>query len=180
MSHSTQTIHDKEFEIFIDEPTIQKRIEEIAGQINQDYAGRHPLFLCILNGAFMFASDLIKYLKFFPEISFIKVASYQGLGSTGQIKSLIGLHEEISGRDVVIIEDIIDSGLTIESILKQLKDKKAKSIRLASLLFKPDAFKGSYTVDYKGFEIPNAFVVGYGMDYDGIGRNLPDIYQLKA
>lgn len=176
----TKQIKDKEFDLFISASQIQERILTVASKINEDYADTQPLFICVLNGAFMFASDLIKKMDFFPEISFVKVSSYSGLHTTGAVKNLIGLNEDIKGRDIILIEDIIDSGLTMKYLFEELNDRHAKSIRLATLLFKPDAFKGNYPVDYIGFEIPNEFVVGYGMDYDGFGRNLPDIYHLKS
>ncbi|MEQ9299952.1 MAG: hypoxanthine phosphoribosyltransferase [Cyclobacteriaceae bacterium] len=176
----TKHIKDKEFDLFISASQIQERIMTVASKINEDYAATQPLFICVLNGAFMFASDLIKKMDFFPEISFVKVSSYSGLHTTGAVKNLIGLNEDINGRDIILIEDIIDSGLTMKYLLDELKERDAKSIRMATLLFKPDAFKGNYPVDYIGFEIPNEFVVGYGMDYDGFGRNLPDIYHLKS
>lgn len=176
----TKQIKDKEFDLFISASQIQERILTVASKINEDYADTQPLFICVLNGAFMFASDLIKKMDFFPEISFVKVSSYSGLHTTGAVKNLIGLNEDINGRDIILIEDIIDSGLTMKYLLEELNDRHAKSIRMATLLFKPDAFKGNYPVDYIGFKIPNEFVVGYGMDYDGFGRNLPDIYHLKS
>lgn len=173
-------IKDKEFDLFISAAEIQERLEAIASKINDDYRDTQPLFICVLNGAFMFASDLIKKMNFFPEISFVKVSSYEGLHTTGTVKNLIGLNEDIGDREIILIEDIIDSGLTMKYLLAELEAKKPKSIRMATLLFKPEAFKGNYPVDYIGFEIPNEFVVGYGMDYDGFGRNLPDIYHLKS
>lgn len=174
-----QKIHDKTFEIFISSEQIAKRVHAVADRINEDYTSQQPLFISVLNGAFMFTSDLIKYLKFFPEVSFIKFASYSGMASTGSIKQLIGLNEDLHGRDVVIVEDIIDTGITMGQILTQVKAKKPKSVKVATLLFKPEPFEGDFKIDYVGFEIPNKFVLGYGMDYNGIGRNLPDIYQHK-
>ncbi|MEQ8711681.1 MAG: hypoxanthine phosphoribosyltransferase [Cyclobacteriaceae bacterium] len=173
-------IKDKDFDLYISGSQIQERILTIAAKINEDYKDTQPLFICVLNGAFMFASDLIKQLDFFPEISFVKVSSYSGLHTTGVVKSLIGLNEDIRDREILLIEDIIDSGLTMKYLLAELNELNPKSIKLATLLFKPEAFKGSYGIDYIGFEIPNEFVVGYGMDYDGFGRNLPDIYHLKS
>ncbi|MEM8894510.1 MAG: hypoxanthine phosphoribosyltransferase [Bacteroidota bacterium] len=176
----TKHIKDKDFHLFITDAEIKDRIDKLGARINVDYAGKRPLFICVLNGAFMFASDLIKKLDFFPEISFVKVSSYSGMQTTGSVKKLIGLNESIAGRDLILIEDIIDSGLTMKYLLHELKDKKPASIKLATLLFKPDSFQAEYPIDYIGFEIPNEFVVGYGMDYDGYGRNLPDIYHLKS
>jgi hypoxanthine phosphoribosyltransferase len=151
----------------------------VAQMINADYKELQPLFICVLNGAFMFASDLIKHLRFFPEITFVKFASYDGMASSGNIRQLIGLNEELEGRDIVIVEDIIDSGLTMNHIIKEIKSRNPKSLKIATLLFKPDSFKADFTIDYICFHIPNKFVVGYGMDYDGYGRNLPDIYEYK-
>ncbi len=176
----TKHIKDKDFDLFITDDQIKESIDKLVKQINTDYAGKRPLFICVLNGAFMFASDLIKKLDFFPEISFVKVSSYSGLQTTGSVKKLIGLNEDIKGRDIILIEDIIDSGLTMKYLLSELKDREPSSIRLATLLFKPGSFQAKYAIDYIGFEIPNEFVVGYGMDYDGYGRNLPDIYHLKS
>lgn len=176
----TMLIKDKEFELFISAAQITHQLDALAATINTDFKDTQPLFICVLNGAFMFASDLIKKVDFFPEISFVKISSYQGLQTSGTIKNLIGLNEDISGRDIILIEDIIDSGLTMQYLLTELNSRHPKSVSIATLLFKPDAFKGEYEVDYIGFEIPNDFVVGYGMDYDGFGRNLPDIYHLKT
>ena len=176
----TKHIQDKDFDLFITGDQIKKSIDKLVKQINADYAEKRPLFICVLNGAFMFASDLIKKLDFFPEISFVKVSSYAGLQTTGSVQKLIGLNEDIKGRDIILIEDIIDSGLTMKYLLSELTDREPASIRLVTLLFKPDSFQAKYTIDYIGFEIPNEFVVGYGMDYDGYGRNLPDIYHLKS
>lgn len=132
--------------------------------------------ICILNGSFMFSSDLMKLIDFPCEISFVKLSSYDGMGSTGKVKHLIGLNEEIEGRTVVLLEDIVDTGVTIENLMKQLESQKPKDVRVATLLFKPEACKKDVKLDYVGMEIPNEFIVGYGLDYDGYGRNLPDIY----
>jgi hypoxanthine phosphoribosyltransferase len=172
-------IHDKVFDTFLSSAEIDSKVKLIAEAINADYEGLQPLFICVLNGAFMFASDLIKNLHFFPEITFVKFASYDGMASSGKIRQLIGLNEDLKDRDIVIIEDIIDSGLTMDHILKEIKSRNPKSLKVATLLFKPDSFKADFTIDYICFDIPNKFVVGYGMDYNGYGRNLPDIYEYK-
>ena len=171
-------VHDLLFEKSIDFQEIDNAIDRIATQMNKDLLDKNPLFLSILNGAFMFSADLFKKLHFSCEISFVKLASYSGTKSTESIRQLIGLDEDIVGRNIVIIEDIIDSGLTIERILAQLKMVGAAEIRIATLLYKPKAFKGSYSIDYVGMEIGNDFIVGYGLDYDKKGRNFKDIYKI--
>lgn len=170
-------IHDKEFELFIPYEKIRSVIEEMAEKMNRDLAGKDPLFLCILNGSFMFAAELFKRIDFVEsEISFVKLASYEGDKTTGTVKQLIGLNENIEGRTVVVLEDIVDTGITINNIQDQLdKLKPAKTI-IATLLLKPDALQKEVNLDYVGLEIPNDFIVGYGLDYDGHGRNLLDIY----
>lgn len=173
------TIHDKTFKILIDAEKIQARVHQIAMQINTEYAGRTPLFLGVLNGAFLFAADLFKGITLECEISFIRVSSYSGTASTGQVKSLIGVNMDISNRDIIIIEDIVDTGDTMEYLLKELKEKNPASIKLATMVFKPAALKHDLKPDYVGFEVPPDFLVGYGLDYDGLGRNLNDIYILK-
>lgn len=170
-------IHDKEFELFISHEKIQSVVENMADKMNEDLANKDPLFLCILNGSFMFAADLFKRIDFVEtEISFVKLASYQGDKSTGQVKQLIGLNENIEGRTVVILEDIVDTGITISNIQEQLQNLNPKEVLVATLLLKPDALKKEVDLKYVGLEIPNDFIVGYGLDYDGLGRNLIDIY----
>ena len=171
-------VHDKVFEKSIDFQTIDEAISRIASQMNSDLPEKDPLFLSVLNGAFMFSADLFKKLNFSCEISFVKLASYSGTRSTESVRQLIGLDEDVVGRNIVIVEDIIDSGLTIERILAQLKMVGAAEIKIATLLYKPNAFKGSYAVDYVGIEIGNEFIVGYGLDYDKKGRNYKDIYKI--
>jgi hypoxanthine phosphoribosyltransferase len=172
------TIYDKTFREMITERVILERIEELARQINSDLAGKEVVFLGILNGAFLFAADLFRRIDFQARISFIKLASYQGTISQGSIKELIGWNEDIKNKIIVVIEDIVDTGNTLERIVDELTVRKASEIRIAALLYKPEAYKKDIHLDYVGFEIPNDFVVGYGLDYDGFGRNLPSVYTL--
>ncbi len=169
-------LHEKEFELTIPSKRIQDAVQDIADEINAQLFNKDVLFIGILNGAFMFASDLFKRIEFDAKISFIKFASYDGTQSTGNVKKLIGLNEDLTGKTVVILEDIIDSGITMEKIVDQIKDLNPEEIRIAALLIKPDAFMRKYKVDYIGMEIPNDFIVGYGLDYNGLGRNLTAIY----
>ncbi len=171
-------IHDKYFEPYLSFEKIDESISSMANRINKDMEGKTPLFLVILNGAFMFAADLFKKIQTPCEISFVKLASYQGTTTTEKVRQLIGFDEEIEGRTIVIVEDIVDSGITMESVLAQLSKMGASDVRIATLLFKPEAFRKSYRVHYIGLEIPNDFIVGYGLDYDGQGRNLKDIYKI--
>jgi hypoxanthine phosphoribosyltransferase len=171
-------VHDKSFEIYLSEEKIQKRVKELAASINKDYAGRRPLFIAILNGSFMFASDLFKHLEIEAELCFIKIASYKGMKSTGKVITSIGLEEDLFGKDVIIAEDIVDTGRTLHWFLPKLLHQQPKSLKIVTLLHKPEATEYPLTLDYIGFEIPNKFVVGYGLDYDGLGRNIKEIYQL--
>ena len=171
-------VHDKQFEPYISASDISGRINEVAGQLNRDYVGRKPLFVAILNGSFMFASDLFKQLTIEAEICFIKLASYKGTKSTGHVITAIGLDMDIIGRDVVIIEDIVDTGKTLSEFLPQLQHQQPASMKIVALLHKPEATVYPIKIDYLGFSIPNKFVVGYGLDYDGIGRNMKEIYKL--
>ncbi len=172
-------IHDKTFELYIPYEKIRGVVEKMAEKMNTDFQGKSPLFICILNGSFMFAAELFKRINLLDgEITFVKLASYQGDKSTGEVKHLIGLNENIEGRTVVILEDIVDTGITIENILEQLKKMKPESIKIATLLLKPDALQKEVQLDYIGMEIPNNFIVGYGLDYDGLGRNLINIYSV--
>lgn len=167
---------DKEFEVFIPEAKIQESIKALADRINNDYKDKDPIFVAVLNGAFIFASDLFKNLTIDCQISFTKIASYSGTQSTGEIKTLIGLTEDITNKHIVIIEDIVDTGHTLASIMEQINLKNPASIKIATLLFKPNAYKKQIPIDYVAFEIPNDFILGYGLDYDGYGRNTKDIY----
>jgi hypoxanthine phosphoribosyltransferase len=171
-------ILDKEFGVSIPSAQIQDAVTKMAVRLNTELANKDVIFMGILNGSFMFASDLFKQITLACRITFVKVASYQGTSSTGVVKSLIGINENIKGKTVVILEDIIDTGETLENIISQLKGYEPSEIKIATFLFKPQAFKKSYKVDYIAIEIPNDFIVGYGLDYDGYGRNLPEIYTL--
>lgn len=171
-------IRDKEFKVFIPFKDIEKRVKELAFTINEDYDQLKPLFLAILNGSFMFASDLIREIHTPCEISFIKLSSYETFSSTGNVNELIGLKEDIKGRHLIILEDIVDTGNTISHIQPLLEQEEIASLSVATLLFKPSAIKKEVDIKYIGFSIPETFVVGYGLDYDGLGRNLKDLYQL--
>jgi len=173
------TLFDKTFEPFLPESLIQEKIKELAAEINKDYAGKKPLFIAILNGSFMFAADLFKAINIEAEICFIKLASYKGTKSTGQVITAIGLDIDINNRHVIILEDIIDTGKTLSQFLPQLEHQQPSSLKIAVLLHKPDATIHPVHIDYCCFSIPNRFVLGYGLDYDGFGRNLKEIYQLK-
>lgn len=174
------TINDKTFVPFIAADTIQQRIAELARQINQQYAGKTPLVVVVLNGAFLFAADLMKRLTVSCEVTFIRVASYTGTETTGQLKEILGLNESIQGRDLIVVEDIVDTGLTICDVCEQLKAKNPASLAIATLLFKPKALKKPVDLQYVGFEIENQFVLGYGLDYDGLGRNTDEIMVLAS
>ncbi len=172
------TLKDKTFRINIPASEINKAVGEVAHRINTELKNKKPLFLSVLNGSFMFASDLLKKVTIDCEISFVKVSSYSGTHSTGTIKQLIGIDEDIKGRTVVIIEDIVDTGLTMEKVLQQLEILEPAEIKICTLLYKPEAFRKKFDLDYVAIVVPNDFLVGYGLDYDGLGRNLPDIYVL--
>jgi hypoxanthine phosphoribosyltransferase len=169
---------DKEFGLSISNETIEKSISKVAERIDQDLAGKNVVFVGILNGAFMFASELFKRVTIDCRITFTKLSSYEGTSSTGKIKSLIGINENIENTTVVVLEDIIDTGITIEHIIAELKKMNPAEIKIATLLFKPDAYKKDIPIDYVGISIPNDFIIGFGLDYDGYGRNLADIYTL--
>jgi hypoxanthine phosphoribosyltransferase len=171
-------ILDKRFREMITGEAISKRVDELAEQINRDFKGKDVVFIGILNGAFLFAADLFKKIDLKARISFVKLASYEGTRSSGSIKELIGWNEDVKGMDVIVVEDIVDTGHTLELIVGELKVRKVASVKIATLLFKPDAYTKKIPVDYAGFNIPNEFVVGYGLDYDGYGRNLPSVYTL--
>ena len=177
---STIQVLDKTFEPYLKEAAIQEKITELAAQLNKDYAGKRPLFLSILNGSFLFTADLFKQITIEAEVSFIKLASYKGTSSKGNVITAIGLDINVKDRHIVILEDIIDTGKTLHHYLPQLDSMQPASSKIAVLLNKKEAFQYPVHVDYSCFDIPNKFVVGYGLDYDGLGRNSKDIYQLKA
>lgn len=177
---SAITVHDKTFVPYLPEALILEKVKELANTIDRDYAGKKPLFIAILNGSFMFTSDLFKYLTIEAEICFIKLASYKGTKSTGQVITAIGLDTDITDRHVIILEDIIDTGKTMNEFLPQLRNQHPLSLKVAVLLHKPDATVYPVTIDYCCFSIPNKFVLGYGLDYDGLGRNIRELYQLGA
>jgi len=177
---STIQVLDKTFEPYLKEAAIQEKITELAGQLNQDYSGKRPLFLSVLNGAFLFTADLFKQITIEAEVSFIKLASYKGTSSTGNVITAIGLDINVKDRHIIILEDIIDTGKTLHHYLPQLESMQPASVKIAVLLNKKDALLYPVHIDYACFEIPNKFVVGYGLDYDGLGRNSRDIYQLQA
>jgi len=171
-------VHDKSFETYLSEETILQRVKEIAGAISRDYSGKTPLFIAILNGSFMFASDLFKQLTIEAELCFIKLASYKGMKSSGNVVTSIGLEDDLFGKDVIIVEDIVDTGKTLHNFLPKLMHQQPASLKIAALLHKPEATEYPLELNYIGFDIPTKFVVGYGLDYDGLGRNLKEIYQL--
>lgn len=170
--------NDKEFELYISQDQIQEAVGKVAKEIHKDAWDKNPLFLIVLNGAFVFASDLIRKLEFDCELSFVKLSSYTGTKTTSTVRELIGLDKSLENRYVVIIEDIIDTGITMEYTMHKLKTLGASEVKIATLLFKPDAFQKDFKIDYIGLDIPNDFIIGYGLDYDGYGRNYPDIYKV--
>ena len=173
-------VHDKIFVPYLSEQEIQQQVKKMADDINKDYTERRPMFIAILNGSFMFAADLFKHIAIDAEICFIKLASYKGTKSSGQVITAIGLDIDITDRHVVILEDIIDTGKTMHSFLPQLRNHHPASLKVAILLHKPDATQFPIDIDYCCFSIPNKFVLGYGLDYDGFGRNIKELYQLEG
>lgn len=171
-------IHDKQFKLSIPQEDIEKEIIRVAEAINRDYKGKRPILLGVLNGCFMFASKLMQHLTIECEISFVKLSSYQGTATTGVIKEVIGLSESLTGRDVIIVEDIVDTGLTMQRMMESLGTREPASIEIASLFLKPERLQVPVNVKYSAFTIPDRFIVGYGLDYDGLGRNLPNIYDV--
>ena len=172
----TIQIKDKMFTVSIKEQDILKEVTRVANEINRDLAGKNPLFLSVLNGSFMFMSDLIKKIEFNNELSFVKLASYEGTCSTGCVKNLIGLNNSIEGRHVIIVEDIVDTGESIEHMIGELKSHNPASIEVCTLFFKPGSYRKQLPIKYRAMEIGNEFIVGYGLDYDQLGRSLKDIY----
>ena len=172
-------LHDKEFELYITNSQISKAIESVAEEINDDLKDETvPVFLSVLNGSFMFSSDLIRHIDFPCEISFIKLSSYSGTSSTGKVNELIGLNQSLAGRTVVLLEDIVDKGTTLEHLINTVSEHKPKQVKIATMLYKPDAYEKDIKIDYVGMCIPNNFIIGYGLDYNELGRNYPDIYTL--
>ena len=178
MNTKTVKFHDKEFKIFISASEIDIAINKVAKDINKDYEGKNPLFIIVLNGAFMFASDMLKKITIDCEITFVKLSSYVGTKTTHAVREVIGLDESLAGRNIIIVEDIIDTGITMANTIPKLQHLNAKDVKIATLLFKPKAFQKDFSIDYIGMEIGNDFIVGFGLDYDGLGRNLADIYKI--
>lgn len=171
-------LHDLRFVPFLSSEEIQQAIQKIARQVNRDLVGKTPVFLGVLNGAFLFAAELVRHYQGDCEVEFIKLKSYQGTTSTGKVKELIGV-KDLQGKSVVVVEDIVDTGNTLSEIIGILQRHEVAEYKIATLLYKPEAYQKTHPIDYVGLEIPNKFVVGFGLDYNGLGRNLPEIYQLK-
>ena len=174
----TVKIKDKSFRISIHEAEIKRRVKALAEQMSKDLEGKNPIFLAVLNGAFIFAADLLREMTIPCEISFVKLASYQGTTSTGKVKEVFGVNENLSGRTVVIVEDIVESGQTMKQMIESLGTRNPTSVHICSLFFKPEKLKEELTLDYVAFNIPDDFIVGYGLDYDGLGRELKDVYTI--
>lgn len=172
-------LHDLEFEPYISEEEIMKAIEEISVKLNKDFGDKRPVFLGVLNGSFMFASEIIKKFSGDCEISFVKMGSYEGTETTGDVKTLLGLNQDLKGRQVILLEDIVDTGNTLVEIDKILKRAEVKDYKVVTLFYKPEAYKKDIPIEYIGMEIPNKFIVGFGLDYDGLGRNLTQVYKRK-
>lgn len=172
-------LHDLEFEPYISEQEILQVIEEISETLNKDFGDKKPVFLGVLNGSFMFASEVIKRFNGDCEISFVKMGSYEGTESTGKVKTLLGLNQDLKGRQVILLEDIVDTGNTLVEIDQILKNAEVADYKVVTLFFKPDAYKKNIPVQYRGMDIPNEFIVGFGLDYDGLGRNLTQVYKRK-
>ena len=171
-------INDRSFRVSITETEIKNRIKSLAAEISADMEGKNPLFLAVLNGAFIFAADLIREMTIPCEISFVKLASYQGTTSTGQIKEIFGINEDLTGRTVIIVEDIVESGQTMKRMIESLGTRNPASVQICTVFFKPDKLKEDLTLDYVAFRIPDDFIVGYGLDYDQAGRGLKDVYSI--
>ncbi|GAB2958366.1 hypoxanthine phosphoribosyltransferase [Hymenobacter coalescens] len=177
MPQATISLHNKEFTPYLTEAQLAAAVRAVAAELNRDYAGKTPLFIAVLNGSFMFAADLLKEVTVDCEISFIRVASYQGTSSSGEVKEILGLQEPVEGRHVVILEDIVDTGHTMKMLLEQLGAQRPASLEVATFLIKPECLQHPLPIKYQGLAIPNDFVVGYGLDYDGLGRNYRDLYR---
>ena len=171
-------LNNKSFEVYLTKDEIQERVWELGQELSIDYKGKVPLVISILNGAFIFTADLVRYLDFNLKVEFVRLSSYVGMSSKGEIKQILGLKTDIEGEDVIIVEDIVDTGLTLSNFISDIKSRKPNSLKIVTLLRKPDALKFPVELDYVGFDIPNDFVLGYGLDYDEIGRELPQIYKL--
>ena len=171
-------VRDKQFAVSIPEEKIREQVKRVAAEINRDYAGQHPIFLAVLNGSFIFAADLLREVTLPCEISFVRLASYEGMGSTGEIREIMGLNVDITGRPVIVVEDIVDTGLTMAHMLETLRKQNPANIDICTLLLKPGKLQVNLDIRYCCMEIPNDFIVGYGLDYDGYGRNTKDIYTL--
>lgn len=174
------TLKDKTFEVYLTRSEVKKRIHQLGQQISRDFKNKEIVILGVLNGSFIFMADLCREINLPLICTFVKLSSYQGTSTTGQVRSILGLDSDLKGKHVVIVEDIVDTGISMEYLLKTISGYHPESVAIATLLFKPEAFRFKYAIDYVGFEIPNKFVLGYGLDYDGLGRNLPDIYQLST
>ena len=174
----TIQVKDKKFAISIREKDILKEVDRVANEINRDFADKNPLFISMLNGSFMFTADLMKRINFSCEVQFVKFSSYEGTSSTGKVSEMIGLKGDLTGRTVVIVEDIVESGLTMKHMLETLQAKNPKEVHICTLLMKPEKLKVELNVEYVAMNIPNDFIVGYGLDYDGYGRNYKDIYSV--
>ncbi|MCF8320949.1 MAG: hypoxanthine phosphoribosyltransferase [Flavobacterium sp.] len=172
-------LHGKQFVPFISSQEIDFALAAMASQVEADFTDEVPVFVGVLNGSFMVVSDFVKHYKKLCEVSFIKLASYEGTTSTNEVKQLIGLNQDLTGRTVIVIEDIVDTGNTVAELKELFKKQNVKHLKIATLFFKPDAYKKDLKLDYIGIRIPNKFIVGFGLDYDGLGRNLPEVYQLK-
>ncbi len=171
-------IGNRTFEVFIDEKKILAKVRELAERIEADNRGKDVLFISILNGSYVFTADLLRHINLDLKVTFLKLSSYEGISSTGRLRKLIGLNEDLTHKTVIIVEDIIDTGRTLDGVIDDLHEKGAEDIRVAALLVKPEAYKGTHKIDYTGFEIPNHFVIGYGLDVDGLGRNLRSVYRI--
>ena len=171
-------VRDKQFAVSIPEEKIREQVKRVAAEINRDYAGQHPIFLAVLNGSFIFAADLLREVTLPCEVSFVRLASYEGMGSTGEIREIMGLNVDITGRPVIVVEDIVDTGLTMAHMLETLHKQNPANIDICTLLLKPGKLQVNLDIRYCCMEIPNDFIVGYGLDYDGYGRNTKDIYTL--
>jgi len=179
MTAQSIILHDKAFNIYINEEDIQERVKKIAQQINENFTGKEPVFISILNGSFFFTADLLRHIELPYEITFVRLASYMGSASSGKVKILLGLNHQIKGRDIIIVEDIIDSGRTMVQMTELLKEHQPASLSIATLLIKKEALTENIEPEYTGFEVENKFIVGYGLDYLEKGRNLKSLYLVK-